>query len=259
MSFQAEVMNAHAYPPKHLCVFVSICLFFIISSPSDRGLSERREWLWLEIWLVWMFFILHQLQLATFLSWNIVIFPSMQINLKDNNIETAGGSSDPRPRVPLFATWSGLSNIRQGTKQLSILHLEGKRAPLVIIRFPTKVVPCPQRSLLMSLAEPEGPLQFQSKSANHISNWTCDFVSGKLFISQRIKCFMQPHQPTDCSIEWRGKQSQRYPLQDWVLDFINTGYITERLQDRRLRRQYLFSFCFKTRVIVLMPLIEQTI
>lgn len=120
--------------PVCFCVYLSVLHNFL-----SLGLSERREWLWLEIWLVWMFFILHQLQLATFLSWNIVIFPSMQINLKDNNIETAGGSSDPRPRVPLFATWIGLSNIRQGTKQLSILHLEGKPAPLVIIRFPTKV------------------------------------------------------------------------------------------------------------------------
>lgn len=48
-----------------------------------------------------------------------------------------------RDHVSLF---SPRINIRQGTKRRSILHLEGKRAPLIIIRSPRKVVPCPWSS-----------------------------------------------------------------------------------------------------------------
>lgn len=140
-------MNAHT-PLQNTCVL--LCLFIIISSPWDRGLSKAADgndlkWASSEIFHPSN----HQLQLATFPSWNIVIFLSMQINLKDNNTETVR----PRPRVPLFPTWSCSINIRQGTERRSILHLEGKRAPLIIIRSPRKVVPCPWSSWCRWLSE----------------------------------------------------------------------------------------------------------
>lgn len=104
-----------------------------------------------------------------------------------------------------------------------------------------------------------GHYSFRAKSANHISNWTHDFVLVMQFLSQHIKCLMQPHQLTDCAIDWRVEWRQRDSLQDWALDFVNTGFITERFQARRLRGQCLLSSCFETRLIQLMSLIVQTI
>lgn len=256
MSFHPDVTNAHA-PLQNTCVLLR--LFIITSSPWDRWII----WKWMVMtWngLLQILLIPHQWQLAALLSWILSwSFPPCISTWKTITQEAAGGSSRPRPRVPRVSPCKAAQLTSAREQNGCPFYIWKANERLSSLDLPRRWCCVLDEAHLCRWLNPRGHYSFRAKSANHISNRTHDVVLVKQFLSQHIRRLMQPHQPTDCSIDWRARRSQRDSLQDWVLDFANTGFITETLQARRLRRQYLLSSCFETRLIELMPLIVQAI